>query len=229
MNMRDNPQRNLILSRIRTSLDRERPAEEFDREPEHGPVPGRARGTPAQLIQRFTEEAEDVAATVQRVASIEEVPDAVASYLAAENLPAALRMAPDDLLADIPWSRTPTITTSVGATDGSDEVGLTAAYAGVAETGTLVLRSGPESPTTLNFLPETHIVVLCTDQIVGAYEDALANLRAEGPLPRTVNFITGPSRSADIEQQLELGAHGPRRLHIVLVDDLPMARDVGNG
>jgi L-lactate dehydrogenase complex protein LldG len=229
MDMRENPGRNLILSRIRASLDCAGPNEQLDREPEHGPVPERARGSVAQLVRRFTEEAEDVAATVQRIASIEEVPDAVASYLAAENLPAALRMAPDDLLAKIPWSRTPTISTATGATDGSDDVGLTAAYAGVAETGTLVLRSGPESPTTLNFLPATHIVVLYTDQIVGAYEDALTRLRAEGPLPRTVNFITGPSRTADIEQQLELGAHGPRRLHIVLVGDLPMAEDVGNG
>ena len=229
MDMPDNPQRNLILSRIRASLDRAPPDRPPDGALEHGPLPARARGTAAELVQRFTVEAEDVAATVQRTASIEDVPDAVASYLAAEKLPAALRMAPDERLAKIPWSRAPTITITTGATEGSDEVGLTAAYAGVAETGTLLLISGPESPTTLNFLPATHIVVLQIDQIVGAYEDALTRLRAEAPLPRTVNFITGPSRTADIEQQLELGAHGPRRLHIVLLGDLPTAGDVGNG
>ncbi len=210
MDMRDNPQRNLILSRIRASLggavlDR-LPKREF----EHAPVPERARGPADQLVQRFTEEAEEVAASVQRVGSIEGVPDAVAGYLAAENLPATLRMAPDRGLAAIPWSKTPTVTVTCGATNGSDEVGLTGAHAGDAETGTLVLHSGPESPTTLNFLPATHIVVLHATQIVGAYE---------GALPRAVNFITGPSRTADIEQQFETGAHGPQRLHIVLVDD----------
>jgi len=88
------------------------------------------------------------------------------------------------------------------------------AFAGIAETGTLMLVSGPNSPTTLNLMPDTHIVVLRADQIVGPYEEALDRLRVRQdgkPLPRTVNFITGPSRTADIEQKIELGAHGPRR------------------
>ncbi len=229
MDMRDDPQRNLILGQIQTSLGRDTGDPPPNRELEQGLVPERARGTPAQLVQRFVAEAENVSATVQRIASIDDVPDTVARYLAAENLPAALRMGADDLLAVIPWSRTPTITVTIGATDGSDEVGLTSAYAGVAETGTLVLHSDAERPTTLNFLPATHIVVLSTDQIVGAYEDALTRLHAEGPLPRTVNFITGPSRTADIEQQLELGAHGPRRLHIILVGDPRTTKELGDG
>jgi L-lactate dehydrogenase complex protein LldG len=106
-----------------------------------------------------------------------------------------------------------------GASQGDDEVSVTAAYAGIAETGTLLLHSGPASPTTLNFLPDNHIVVLRASQIVGAYEDAWDRLRAAGALPRTVNMITGPSRTGDIEQTIMLGAHGPRRLHIVLVED----------
>jgi L-lactate dehydrogenase complex protein LldG len=96
----------------------------------------------------------------------------------------------------------------------------------VAETGTLMLHSGPESPTRNNFLPDTHIAVLRASQVVASYEDGFDNLRrkfakAAGGffLPRTINFITGPSRTADIEQKLELGAHGPRRLHIILIDD----------
>ena len=85
-----------------------------------------------------------------------------------------------------------------------------------------MLTSGAAGPTTLNFLPENHIVVLKASQIVGPYEDAWDRVRAaegEGRLPRTVNFITGPSRTGDIEQTLEMGAHGPRRLHIILVED----------
>ena len=97
--------------------------------------------------------------------------------------------------------------------------GVTGAVCGVAETGTLILTSGPDSPTTLNLLPDTHIVVLSTDSIVGSYEDGWDLLRARGELPRTVNMITGPSRTGDIEQTIQLGAHGPRRLHILLVDE----------
>ena len=218
----DDSQRETILGQIRASLRRDALDSLPPRPLEPTLVPARARGDAALLVQRFVQEAEEVATTVHGVASIEDVPDEVARYLAAENLPAVLRMAPDHRLAAIPWAMRPTITVTTGGSDGSDEVGLTGALAGVAETGTLVLHSGPESPTTLNFLPATHIVVLNTDQIVGAYEQAIALLRAAGPLPRTINFITGPSRTADIEQQLELGAHGPRRLHIVLVEEASM-------
>ena len=90
----------------------------------------------------------------------------------------------------------------------------------LAGTGTLLLASGPDHPTTLNFLPETHVVMLRASQIAGPYEDIWDKVRATfgSDLPRTLNFVTGPSRSADIEQTLQLGAHGPRRLHIVIVD-----------
>src|SRR5690606_24434733 len=101
-----------------------------------------------------------------------------------------------------------------------DAVGLTTAYAGIAETGTIMLLSGPRTPTTLAFLPETSIIVLSTERIVRAYEDGFALLREEhGTLPRSINFITGPSRSGDIEQTIQLGAHGPRRLCALLVDE----------
>ena len=93
------------------------------------------------------------------------------------------------------------------------------AFAGVAESGTLVLTSGADNPTTLNFLPDTHIIVVAAADIVGDYETLWQKLRERGTLPRTVNWITGPSRSADIEQTLILGAHGPRRLHVMVVGD----------
>ena len=83
-----------------------------------------------------------------------------------------------------------------------------------------MLLSGPDNPTTLNFLPDNHIVVLAAADIVGDYETAWDRLRAafgKGRMPRLVNMITGPSRSGDIEQKLLLGAHGPRRLHVVIV------------
>jgi L-lactate dehydrogenase complex protein LldG len=109
-----------------------------------------------------------------------------------------------------------------GRAEGEDKVSLSPCHAAIAETGTLMLNSGRQTPTTLNFLPDTHIVVVRRDQVVATYEDGLDRLRADrasDKLPRVINFITGPSRTADIEQRIELGAHGPRRLHIVLVED----------
>ena len=115
---------------------------------------------------------------------------------------------------------------SEGPARPTDPVSLTGAFAGIAETGTLMLTSGAVGPTTLNFLPETHMAVLKASDITGCYEDAWDRLRVVqgaardgGTLPRTVNLITGPSRTADIEQTIQLGAHGPRRLCILLVDD----------
>jgi len=188
-------------------------------------IAGHARGIrpsridSADLKQMFVDYAAKVDVTVDRVASLDDVPEKVADYLAQENLPAELRVAPDPALDTVPWDKRPTLTVSKGASDGTHEVGLTAAFAGIAETGTLMMKSGPAHPTTLNFLPDTHLVVLRASQIVGSYEDAWDRLRAGEAMPRTVNFITGPSRTGDIEQTIFLGAHGPRRMHIVLVED----------
>jgi L-lactate dehydrogenase complex protein LldG len=117
-----------------------------------------------------------------------------------------------------------------GRAEAKDRVSLTPCHAAIAETGTLMLISGALTPTTLSFLPETHIVVVHRDQVVATYEDGWDRLRTTAnaeALPRAVNFITGPSRTADIEQHIELGAHGPRRLHIVLIED-GQARSEGN-
>jgi L-lactate dehydrogenase complex protein LldG len=184
-------------------------------------VPARATALDhRQRVDLFVAMAEEVQTTVTRVAALSVVPEAVARYLAAENLPAELVMAPDPSLDLIPWGSRPLLRIRRGRADPQDQVSLTPCHAAIAETGTLMLISGPHSPTTLNFLPETHIVVVRGDQIVATYEDGWDRLRASRPtLPRVVNFITGPSRTADIEQHIELGAHGPRRLHIVLVEE----------
>jgi L-lactate dehydrogenase complex protein LldG len=184
-------------------------------------VPARATALDhRERLDLFVAMAEEVQTTVTRVAALSVVPEAVARYLAAENLPAELVMAPDPSLDLIPWGSRPLLRIRRGRAEPEDQVSLTPCHAAIAETGTLMLISGPHSPTTLNFLPETHIVVVRGDQIVATYEDGWDRLRASRPtLPRVVNFITGPSRTADIEQHIELGAHGPRRLHIVLVEE----------
>ncbi len=183
-------------------------------------VPARAAALDhAAQVALFVAMAEEVDATVTRVATAAAVPGAVADYMARQNLPARLVMTADPKLDDIPWDARPLLEIRQGRAEDGDAAGITASFAAIAETGTLMLLSGPESPTRNNFLPDTHVVVLRASQVVAAYEDGWDRLRAAGAMPRTVNFITGPSRTGDIEQRLVLGAHGPRRLHIVLIDD----------
>jgi L-lactate dehydrogenase complex protein LldG len=190
-------------------------------------IPQRAAGLgPPQQVELFIRMAEEVQASVVRVASAAEVPGAVAEYLAEKNLPSKLVITPDPRLDEIPWQDRPLLEIRRGRAEDGDLTGLTACFAAVAETGTLMLTSGPEAPTRNNFLPDHHLVVLRRDQVVATYEDGFDRLRArlkgsngEWVPPRTVNFITGPSRTGDIEQKIELGAHGPRRLHIILIDE----------
>jgi L-lactate dehydrogenase complex protein LldG len=189
-------------------------------------IPARSRLPRPAQVALFIANAEREFATVTRVAAAAAVPGAVADYLAAQNLAPALVRGPHPDLRALPWSDRPLLQVREGRAEPDDKVGLQHGYAGIAETGTLMLPSGPERPTTLNLLCETEIVVLRASRVVGAYEEAWDLLRADRDgrlLPRSVMLVTGPSRSADIESTLELGAHGPRRLHILLIDDDPAA------
>jgi L-lactate dehydrogenase complex protein LldG len=182
--------------------------------PERGQLPANERR--ALFLKMLTE----ASGSCDVVRSRDDVPGAIGNYLRQNNLPLAVRRGEDARLSALPWSREPMIDVSIGASDGRQLVSVSHALAGVAETGTLVLTSGRDNPTTLNFLPDHHIVVLDAADLAGDLETVFARLRetwGEGQLPRVVNMITGPSRSADIEQTLILGAHGPRRLHVVMV------------
>jgi L-lactate dehydrogenase complex protein LldG len=181
-------------------------------------IPARSRLPQPEQIDLFISNVEKEFGSVTRVADDTEIPAAVADYLAAQNLPGQLVMAPHPELRAIDWSARPLLAIREGRAEGSDLVSIQHGFAAIAETGTLMLPSAAERPTTLNILTDTEIVVLRASRIVGAYEEAWDLLRAEvGAMPRYVMLVTGPSRSADIEQALELGAHGPRRLHVVLV------------
>ena len=182
-------------------------------------VPERGRGG-AGLVERFIAEAERATASVERLTARDGIPAAVAATLDREGLPLHVKAGP--ALDGLAWSDQSALEVTFGRAGGGDPVGVSEAFAGIAETGTLMLLSGRDMPATLNFLPDTHVIVVETDRIVGCYEDAWARLRRErgtdGFMPRGVNWITGPSRSADIELILLLGVHGPRRLHVLLID-----------
>ena len=215
-----------IFARLKTTLDRvHNPTVRYsgadqrihDGSPALIPERGRSEG-PAKTAL-FVSEAERADADVRRLAHMGDVPGVVKSILTESKI-TALKAAPAETLQAMDWAN---IGVAFGRGEGSDHIGLSVAYGAVAETGTLVMTSGPSSPTTLNFLPDVHMVVIREKDIAANYEEVWDRLRVEAEsdaprLPRTVNWITGPSRTADIEQTLLLGAHGPRKLIILLID-----------
>jgi len=218
--------RQAIFAAIRRSLHvtgaeaprRQIVTERLERAPK-GIVPARGQLDAEGRTALFKAQAERVSATVARVPAATDVPGEVARYLRDNNLPASVRMGADPRLAAMPWAQT-ALEIGQGRSYGKDLSSVSHAAAGVAETGTLVMTSGPDNPTTLNFLADNHIVVVEAQDILGDYESVWRKLRGsfgKGLMPRTVNLITGPSRSADIAHTLLLGAHGPRNLHIVIV------------
>lgn len=187
-------------------------------------IPARGQLDLEGRIELFSTMARNVQAEVERLERLTDLPGAITAYLRRHNLPQKIVAAPDPLLHRAGFSSQPLLRVRHGDPEETDLTGVTIAFAGVAETGTLMLCSSPERPTLLAFLPENSLIVLPTGRIHGAYEQAWQALRDSlGTPPRSVNFVTGPSRTGDIAQKLELGAHGPRRLGILLVDDLALA------
>ena len=179
----------------------------------------RARqGKPAadwDTVTRFRDRALGLSSTVDEVEALAAVPAAVARYLKAGPLPLAAVCWAE--FADLDW-RAAGVEIAVRDARGSDLVGISGAFCAIAETGTLVALSGAQSPSTTSLLPETHIAIVRASRVVRGMEEAWKLLREERVRPpRAVSFISGPSRTADIEQTVTLGAHGPYRLHVVLV------------
>ncbi|MCR4377246.1 MAG: lactate utilization protein [Rhodospirillales bacterium] len=222
-----NDSRTRIMGRLKAALDqRHNPTVRFSGADQRmkslpaGLIPKRGQAEGPARIAMFVDEAERAETRVVRLGGMAQVP-AAAAKICQEAGSGSLKIAPHPDLQGLDWSAQD-VAFGIGA--GDDLVGLSRAYAGVAETGTLVLRSGADSPTTLNFLPDVHVVVILAEEIKANYEDVWAMLRAAAPdlgpmLPRTINWITGPSRTADIEQTILLGAHGPRKLMILLIDE----------
>jgi L-lactate dehydrogenase complex protein LldG len=214
--------REQVLANIRAALNRVGPLPDSVARSLQGRLTRpRANLVPAigaDAIAHFIDKLTAVSGKVTRVPSIDKVAEVVAEHLHSFDLGDSLVVAPDPELEGIPWSNRLSVERRVAS--GDDRLSVTGAYAGVAETGSLVLLSSAESPTTLNFLPDDHVVVLRESRIVSHIEDVWARMRSDKrTMPRTVNFITGPSKTGDVEMVIQEGAHGPRRLHVILVAD----------
>lgn len=179
---------------------------------EWGPQPSIAREDP---LLRFTSECARLLTTLTRVATLADAPGAIAQYLAGLQLTAQIVGWPE--FAELNWAAAQLTYTARPAVDG-DAIGLTGAFCAIGETGTLLLLSSPSMPKTPALLPETHIAIVQRSRIVATMEESFALLRTEvGEPPRAATFISGPSRTADIEQTIVIGAHGPYRVHVILV------------
>lgn len=218
--------RTRIMARIRRSTPKGDEAsriaiiEERLQHPQRNLVPERGQGDEAHRIATFARMMEAVGGTVEVLDDVNDVPASVAGYLRNTNRPAEIRRGKDERLATLPWHRAQTLEVKEGRAEDSDTASLTHAFAGVAESGTIVQLSGPDNPTTLNFLPEAHIVLLDAKDLHASYEEGWARLReiyGPGQMPRTVNMISGPSRTADIEQTIVRPAHGPKDMHVIIV------------
>ncbi len=214
MSARDN-----ILGKIRDALGRNHPMTDGEaaamraklRDHPRGPLPS----MDWEPVSRFRERCISLSSTVDDVASLDQVPAAVARYLGGNDLPHAGVCWPE--FSRLDWAGAG-VRVEVRPATGEDKVGVTGSYCAVAETGTLMLLSGPDTHPNTSLLPETHIAVVPVSRILRSMEDAWDRLRAErGELPRQVAFVSGPSRTADIEMTLVLGIHGPFRVHIILV------------
>lgn len=167
------------------------------------------------LVQALTTAMESVLMSVVRLQSEDDVAQAVQWYLESENVDASsagdVTVAP--ALQSLDWPEH----YACGPASGVEKVSITPCIAAVAETGSIATVSAQATPATLNFLPETHIIILRESQVVRHVDDVFPIIRQLDGVPRAINFVTGPSRTADIEQTLEIGAHGPRRMHVLVL------------
>lgn len=169
----------------------------------------------ADYVEDFRERVVSLASTFDAVESARDLPEAVAQYLRENRLPSEAVCWRE--FAELDWAANGMTVEARNARE-DDLVGITGVFCAIAETGSLMLLSGPTTPAAVSLLPETHIAIVRKARIVRGMEEAWQLLRAEvGVPPRAVNLISGPSRTADIEQTVTLGAHGPYRVHVVLV------------
>ena len=216
--MKTSNSRDVIFAKIRTALDRkDMPSNDnrilFDRV-SHPPISVKPQWHNSN-VEYFISKAEKASASIIRIRLLDELPGQILKYLNRHRLKQEILMSDDTELTSLNWVD---MKVHFGKHSGQYDVSLSTAYAGVAETGTLVLISSQQTPTSHNFLSDHHIVLLNLDDLVKYMEDVWVKLRKDRKNPRTINLVTGPSRTADIEQTIQLGAHGPKHLLVFLYD-----------
>lgn len=211
--------RQAIFNRIRTAHGRPAQPTQAERDAvqdylqQHSQGPRPAIGS--DIVRHFKEQALRMSDTVDEVASMADVPSAVAGYL--DRTGVGKRAIAWRALRDLAWLGSG-VEVEFRRPKNEDLVGITGCFCAVAETGTLMMLSGADTHASAALLPETHIAIVAASRILPSMEDAFALARAErGELPRATNFISGPSRTGDIEQTIVLGAHGPYRVHVIII------------
>lgn len=211
--------RRAIFSRIRKAQNRQSEPTQTERDAVQDYLRSHPQGPRPKvgpdLIAHFKQMALKMSDTIDEVASLAEAPAAIARYL--DRIGVAKNAIAWNTLAGLAW-REAGMALEFRPPRDADLVGITGVFCAVAETGSLMLLSGPETYASASLLPETHIAILPVSRIVAGMEDAFQLMRTErGELPRATNFISGPSRTGDIEQTIVLGAHGPYRVHVLLL------------
>lgn len=227
-----NGSRDRILGRLKSGTNAETRSEADVavlkarlKRPQRGIIPEFAQVKGTGVADLFLAKAEAQGNTLVRVQSADAALDEVREFLRQNNLPARVTLSPSGKLDDMKFDDAADLEVRRGAAVKEDVTSVTPVLCGVAETGTMVTFSGEETPSTLNFVPENHIVVIRESQLVGGYEDSWDIVREHGAseagtgvMPRTVNWLSGPSMSGDIAMTMYKGAHGPRRQHIILIE-----------
>lgn len=211
--------RQAIFNRIRTAQNRPAEPTQAERDAVKDYIAQHSQGprpvVGSDLVAHFRAQAVRMSDTVASVPDMASVPAAVARYL--DEIGVTRNAIAWQTLDKLNWSDAG-LQVEFRRPRNEDMVGITGVFCAVAETGSLMLLSGPETWSSASLLPETHIAIVPASRIVAHMEDAFALARAEGvDMPRAINFISGPSRTGDIEQTIVLGAHGPYRVHVILV------------
>jgi L-lactate dehydrogenase complex protein LldG len=212
--------RDAVLGRVREALKLEpqnraqavESANSYLRRNPLGPTPAFT----STVVQRFIDWSIKQASTVDRVAHERDIPAAVARYCDQITTPREIVTWPE--FAHLDWASA-SVTAANRPANGDDKTSVTSVTAGIAETGTILITPSPTQHTAHVLLPDNHIAIVPTAQIVATMEEAMAYARGQngGQPPRAMNFISGPSRTADIAQTLVIGAHGPIRVHVIVV------------
>jgi L-lactate dehydrogenase complex protein LldG len=215
--------RSNILGRIRQAQGRTGEPSRNEREAVSDWIAKRPVGpqptVDADRVAHFEAQAARMSSTTDRIAAMSDVPAAVARYLDALGL--GRRAVCWNTLGDLDWAGAG-LEVEPRRPQGDDMVGISGAFVAIAETGTLMMLSGPDTPASMHLLPETHIAVVAAERVVAHYEEGFALARGErGSLPRATNLVSGPSRTGDIEQTIVLGAHGPYRVHVLIIGEAP--------